>query len=60
MKCVVRFRWEGDITVDCKSTEDAAEKVVETIGYTSLYNTSVHDYDTDPVEILDVKIVGPS
>jgi len=60
MKCVVRFRWEGDITVDCKSTDEAAETVMRTFNETNLFNISVDDYEVDPVEILDVKIVGPS
>jgi phosphoribosylformylglycinamidine (FGAM) synthase PurS component len=59
MKYVVRARWEGDITVDAKSEDDAAEYVQQTFNDTSLYNTSIQNYQMEDPEILDVKIVSP-
>lgn len=59
MKYVVRVRWEGDMTVDAKDKDAAAEWVTKTFNYTSLYCTSVDDYKMDNPEILGVKIVSP-
>jgi hypothetical protein len=59
MKYQVRVRWEGDMTVDAKDADAAAEWVMETFNYTGLYNTSVDDYKMDEPEILDVKLVSP-
>lgn len=59
MKYVVRVRWEGDMTVDAKDKDAAAEWVMETFEYTGLYNTSVDNYKMEKPEILDVKIVSP-
>lgn len=59
VKYVLRFNWQGDITVDAKSEDEAVEHVMQTFSDTDLFNTSVDDYDTEPVEVLSCKLVSP-
>lgn len=61
MKVLVRWRQEGETVIDCKSTEDALDKMMELIKSMDLpgfYGKCETEWATP--EMLDAKIVGPS